>query len=71
MKDLRLLAKSLSVKLTGSSRKADIADRLIVMGKLGAVRDQAEEEYEDSYSTGISYITEQVKAALKSLPTFL
>lgn len=41
-KDLRLLVKTLSVrvftnKLTGSSRKADIADHLIVMGKIGAV----------------------------------
>ena len=50
VKDLRLLAKTLSVKLTGSSRKADIADRLIVMGKIGAIRGEANEEYDYVYN---------------------
>ena len=70
VKDLRLLAKTLSVKLTGSSRKADIADRLIVMGKIGAIRGEASEEYDYGYNTELSYITDEVKAALTNLPTF-
>ena len=58
------------MQLTGSSHKADIADCLIVMGKMSAVRDEAEEEYEVAYCTGISYITDEVKSALKCLLTF-
>jgi len=38
LKELRLLAKSVSVRLTGSSRKLDIIDRLIAMGKIGIHR---------------------------------
>ena len=54
---------------TGYSCKADIADLIIIMEKISAVQDEAE-ECEASYSTRISYITDEVKAALKSLPTF-
>ena len=56
--------KTLSVKLTGSSRTADIADHLIVMGKIGAIRDEANKEYEYGYSTELSYITDEVNELL-------
>ena len=49
----------------GSSHKADIADRLIVMGKIGAARDKKEEEYDESSCTEIIHITDEVKAALE------
>ena len=70
VKELRLLAKTLSVKLTGSSRKADIADQLIVMGKIGAAQDEKEEEYNNSFCTEIIHITDEVKAALEKLPAY-
>ena len=54
---------------TGYSCKADIADLIIIMEKISAVQDEAE-KCEASYSTRIRYITDKVKAAVKSLPTF-
>jgi len=63
LKELRSLAKSVSVRLTGSSRKHDIVDRLIAMGKIGAVRDPSMDDGEVT----ISYITEEVKEVLQSL----
>ena len=50
---LRILAKGVNVRLTGSSRKVDIVDRLIGMARIG-----------------ISYITDEVRSALHSLPAF-
>ena len=54
----------ISVKLTGSSRKVDIVDRLISMAKIGAVRDVSADSEQDNNATGISYITDQVKTVL-------
>jgi len=54
------------VRLTGSSRKHDIIDRLIAMGKIGAVRDPSMDDGE----VMISYITEEVKEVLRSLQPF-
>ena len=39
LKELQSLAKSVSVRLTGSSCKHNIIDCLITMGKIGVVRD--------------------------------
>ena len=66
LKELRSLAKSVSVRLTGSSRKLDIIDRLIAMGKIGAIRDPSMDDGEVT----ISYITDEVKGVLRSLPPF-
>lgn len=62
--------KTLSVKLTGSLRKADIVDQLIVMEKIGAARDEKEEEYDDSFCTEIIHITDEVKAVLEKRLAF-
>ena len=70
LKEMRVLSKSISVKLTGSSRKVDIVDHLISMAKIGAVRDVSADSEPDNNATKISYITDQVKAVLQRLPTF-
>ena len=70
VKELCLVVKTLSVKLTGSLRKADIVDQLIVMEKIGAARDKKEEEYDDSFCTEIIHITDEVKAVLEKCLAF-
>ena len=68
IQELRILAKGVNVRLTGSSRKVDIVDRLIGMARIGATRDDLLDE--DVDFTGISYITDEVRSALRSLPAF-
>ena len=68
VQELRILAKGVNVRLTGSSRKVDIVDRLIGMARIGATRDDLLDE--DVDFTGISYITDEVRSALRSLPAF-
>ena len=60
-KELRALAKSISVKLAWSSRKADIVDRLLAMAKIGAVRDKLSDDNTANDFTGISYIPDEVR----------
>ena len=64
VKELGTLAKLLGVRLTGSSRKVDIVDRLLAMAKIGAVRDMSTEDATGDTFTGISYITAEVVEAL-------
>ena len=52
-KELRSFAKNVLVRLTGSSRKADIADRLIAMAQIGAIRDEATDSNTDGDITEI------------------
>ena len=70
IKELRILAKSVSVRLTGSSRKGDIADRLIAMAKIGAARDVSLDDDTNDATTEISYITDEVIRVLRRLPPF-
>ena len=60
IKELHILAKSVSVRLTGSSRKGDIADCLIAMAKIGAARDVSLDDDTNDTTTEISYITDEV-----------
>ena len=46
--ELRKIVSSLSVHLTGSTRKKDIVDRIVGMAQIGAVNDSSGEE-SDSY----------------------
>ena len=39
VKELNTLARRVSVRLAGSSRKADIVERVLAMAKIGAVQD--------------------------------
>ena len=57
LKELQSLAKSVSVRLTGSSYKHDIIDHLIAMEKIGAIWDPSIDDGE----VMISYITDEVK----------
>ena len=70
IKELRILAKSISVRLTGSSHKGDIADRLIAMGKIGAVRDVSQDDDTNSDNTEISCMTSEVIQVLRRLLPF-
>ena len=70
VKELGALAKSISVKLAGSSRKVDIVDRLLAMAKIGAVQDKSSDNNGANDFTGISYITDEVRNMLKQLPSF-
>ena len=63
--ELRKIASSLSVHLTGSTHKKDIVDRIVGMAQIGAVRDSSGEDV-----IAILYLTEEVKSFLKSLPSF-
>ena len=65
LQELRVLAKGVNVRLTGSSRKADIVERLIGMAWIGATRDDSLDDF-----SGISYITLKVREVLRRLPAF-
>ena len=71
VKELSTLAKSLGVRLAGSTRKANIVERLLAMAKIGAVRDTSTDDTTTGeIFTGISYITAEVRDALQQLPLF-
>jgi len=69
LKNLKLLAKNLGVRLTGSLRKGNIIERLIGMARIGAIRKRAQPKEEDEEIT-ITYLTEEVKGIPKALPAF-
>ena len=68
LQELRVLAKGVNVRLTGSSRKADIVERLIGMARIGATRDDSLDDETDF--SGISYVTLEVREVLRRLPAF-
>ena len=68
IKELRAIAKSDCVRLTGSSRKTDIIDWLIAMARIGAVESEAIDGDMGEDFTKISYIMDEVKNALWKLP---
>ena len=70
IKELRILAKSISVRLTGSSCKGDVANHLISFWKSGAVWDVLLDDDTNSGNTEISYITSEVIRVLWRLPPF-
>ena len=68
VKELNTLTKSLGVRLAGSTRRADIVERLLAMAKIGAVRDTSTDDTTTGeIFTGISYMTAE---ALQQLPLF-
>ena len=70
VKELGAIAKSISVKLAGSLRKADIVSRILAMAKISAVHDKSSNDDAVSDFTGINYITDELKNVLKQLPSF-
>ena len=67
--ELRKIASSLSVRLTGSTHKKDIVDRIVGMAQIGVVRIPSEEDNAEDV-IAISYLAEEVRLLLKSLPSF-
>ena len=66
VKEIKSIAKRLSIHLTGSSKKADIIERLMAMAQIGAIQKHRSRE-ED---INISYLTQDIKDVLRSLPPF-
>jgi len=67
--ELRNIASSLSVRLTGSTRKKDIVDRIVGMAQIGAVCIPSEEDNAEDV-IAILYLTEEVRSFLKCLPSY-
>ena len=67
VQELKTLAKEVHVRLTGSIRKDDIIDRIMGMARIGAL--QCGNPESDDITT-ISYLTEETKCVLRSLPSF-
>ena len=70
IKELCAIIKSICVGLTGSSCKTVITDQLITMVRIGAVKSEAIDGDMGEDFTEISYITDEVKNALRKLPPF-
>ena len=66
--ELRSLAKRLSIKLSGVSRKANIVERIISMVEFGCIRRTDETATPDS--PRLTYLTEDVRTKLQCLPGF-
>ena len=67
VKDIKSIAKNLSIRVTAATKKIELIDRIMAMAQIGAIRKQCSDE-EDSFS--ISYLTPEVKEVLRSLPSF-
>ena len=68
LKQLKVLAKDCNIRLTGSSKKGEVMDRILAMARISAIRGKHDED--DDEATGISYITDEVKSVLRTLPLF-
>ena len=66
--ELRSLAKRLSFKLTGESRKSNIVERIISMAEFGCIRRPDKTETPDL--AGLTYLPEDVRTKLQCLPGF-
>ena len=56
---MKLLVKDCNIRLTGSSKKGDVMDKIIAMARIGIIRGKHDEDNDEV--TGISYITDKVK----------
>ena len=66
--ELRSLAKRLSIKLSGVSRKADIVERIVSMAEFGCIRRPDDTSTPDL--AGLTYLTEDIRTKLQRLPGF-
>ena len=66
--ELCSLAKRLSIKLSGVSKKAYIVERMICMAEFGCIRRPDETTTPDL--AGLTYLTEDVRTKLQCLPGF-
>ena len=68
LKQLKLLAKNLSIKLTGSTKKAEVIDRLLAMARIRAIHGHSNLCNDGRANICIS---DETKIVLKTLPPFL
>ena len=68
LKQLKLLVKDCNIRLTGSSKKGEVRDRVLAMARIGTIRGKHDEDNDEA--TGILYITDEVKSVLRTLPLF-
>ena len=66
VKEIKAIAKNLSIRLTGSSKKADIIERLMAMARIKAIQKHHSREKD----INISYLTPDIKDVLRSFPLF-
>ena len=60
LKQLKVLAKKLNIKLTGSSKKSEVIDGMFAMAHIGVIRGQGISEGDDI--TSVTYINEETKS---------
>ena len=68
VQELKMLAKEVRVRLTGSFRKDNIIARIVGMARIGALQPESDTRSDDIGT--ISYLTEDTKCVLRSLPSF-
>ena len=67
IQELKMLAKEVHVRLTGSFRKDDIIKRIMGMARIGALQRKSDVRFDDIGT--ISYVTEIISEPIcKSLP---
>ena len=67
VKDIRYIAKNLSIHVTAATKKSELIDRIMAMAQIGAIRKQCPGEEVEAFS--VSYLTPEVKEVLRSLPS--
>ena len=68
LKQLKVLAKKLNIKRTGSSKKSEVIDRMFAMAHIGAIHGQRSSEGDDI--TSVTYINKETRSVLKALLSF-
>ena len=68
VQELKMLAKEVHVQLTGSFRKDNFIKRIVGMARIGALQPKSDVRFDDIGT--ISYLTEDIKCDLCSLPSF-
>ena len=68
VQELKMLAKEVRVRLTGSLRKDDIIERMMGMARTGALQYESDARSDDIRT--ISYLDEDTKRVIRSLPAF-
>ena len=58
LKQLKVLAKKLTIKLTGSSKKSEIIDQMFAMARIGAICGHRSLKGDDA--TSMTYINEEI-----------
>ena len=69
VQELKMLAKEVCVPLTGSLRKDDIIKRMMGIARIGAL--QYESDARSDNIRTISYLDEDTKHIISSLPAFM